>query len=166
MSNGGAASDPVISVSIFNRWQLFVEALRDTADTDIVRLTCVRDMTITPMFASARLGVTCGDGVEVVLARAYSEHVVRTRAELTVVDARHHRDWVKRKSETDGMRSYFGKPVFWPHGQIFGTIDFLDREPRELDERTYRLIDKIHNLVEIDIACEMENVRSRLPSSD
>lgn len=58
----------------------------------------------------------------------YCETVMSTGNELLVSNALKDPKWDKNPHIALGMISYYGLPLTWPHGEIFGTICILDNK--------------------------------------
>ncbi|PXW91130.1 PAS domain S-box-containing protein/diguanylate cyclase (GGDEF)-like protein [Nitrosomonas sp. Nm84] len=58
----------------------------------------------------------------------YCETVMSTRNELLVPNALKDPKWNKNPDIALGMISYYGLPLTWPYGEIFGTICILDNK--------------------------------------
>lgn len=68
----------------------------------------------------------------------YCETVVGTQKELLVPDATIDPIWKSGNPDIPlGMISYFGLPINWPDGEVFGTICLLDKKENHYSE-TYR----------------------------
>ncbi|MCH2276944.1 sensor domain-containing diguanylate cyclase [Thalassospira sp.] len=67
-------------------------------------------------------------------------------------DARGKAEWADNPELTeDGFCSYFGVPVTWSNGTIFGTICVFDREPTRYSDTLQKLIETIRDLIEADL---------------
>jgi diguanylate cyclase (GGDEF)-like protein len=67
-------------------------------------------------------------------------------------DARGKPEWADNPELTeDGFCSYFGVPVTWSNGTIFGTICVFDREPTRYSDTLQKLIETIRDLIEADL---------------
>lgn len=77
------------------------------------------------------------------------EHVITHQVELLVADSRVDAAWAGNPDERIGLVSYLGIPVYWPNGEVFGTVCVLDAEPRDFTAADRRLLlsarDAIHD---------------------
>ena len=60
--------------------------------------------------------------------------VMSREAELAVADARTEAQWANNATSGLGLIAYLGYPVYWPDGQVFGSICVLNHEPRDFNE--------------------------------
>ncbi len=56
-----------------------------------------------------------------------------------------------------GMVSYFGKPLFWPSGQLFGTFCVLDNKENSYSKKSLDLIERFHESVQLNLNTIHEN---------
>lgn len=77
------------------------------------------------------------------------ERVITDQAELMVADSRIEAEWMDNPDARMGLLAYFGFPVYWPDGDVFGTICVLNDSPRDFSEADRRLLlsarDAIHD---------------------
>lgn len=67
-------------------------------------------------------------------------------------DARGKSEWADNPELTeDGFCSYFGVPVTWSNGTIFGTICVFDCKPTQYSDTLQKLIETIRDLIEADL---------------
>ncbi len=82
----------------------------------------------------------------------YCEEVIKTRKELLISDARESEKWKNNPDIKRGMVSYFGFPLTWPDGNLFGTICVLDSEKNEYSDLFRKLMIQFKELVESHLA--------------
>jgi PAS domain S-box-containing protein len=78
----------------------------------------------------------------------YCEEVIKKDKELLVADARKSEKWKNNPDIELGMVSYFGFPLKWPDGDMFGTICVLDSEKNEYSELFRKIMVQFKELVE------------------
>ena len=81
----------------------------------------------------------------------YCEAVINGRKELIVNNALEDPDWCNNPDIKLGMIAYFGMPLHWPNGDIFGTICMLDNQPQQFDNPTKQLLRRFQAIIETDL---------------
>jgi formate hydrogenlyase transcriptional activator len=81
----------------------------------------------------------------------YCETVMKTRHPLSVPDALADEIWKANPDVELGMISYFGLPITWPNGDIFGTICVLDDKKNDLGELHKKLLSQFRDVVQEDL---------------
>ncbi len=51
-----------------------------------------------------------------------------------------------------GFLSYLGYPLFWPDGEIFGTLCVLDRRENTFDDEAREHVTRVKRQIERDLA--------------
>ena len=86
------------------------------------------------------------------------EYVITNQAELVVADSRFEAEWVENPDARRGLLAYLGFPVYWPDGDVFGTICVLDDSPRDFSQADRRLLlsarDAIHDSLGVAMATQ------------
>ncbi|PTL77846.1 histidine kinase [Vitiosangium sp. GDMCC 1.1324] len=85
------------------------------------------------------------------LTGLYCETVMRTRLPLLVPDALADERWMSNPDVERGMISYFGLPILWPSGEVFGTICVLDDKRNAYSELYSRLLVQFRDVVQADL---------------
>jgi len=83
--------------------------------------------------------------------RLYCEAVIKNQASLVVEDAEKDPLWRGNPDVELGLASYFGMPVNWPDGAVFGTLCILSREPRKPSALDYELLENFKSVVELTL---------------
>lgn len=86
----------------------------------------------------------------------YCETVMSSRAELIVPNALQDEDWKNNPDVELGMISYFGIPLIWPNGEVFGTICVLDGKTRYFSELYRSLLWKFKEIIETNFVQSKE----------
>jgi PAS domain S-box-containing protein len=81
----------------------------------------------------------------------YCETVMKTRQPLLVPDAVDDEEWKSNPDIKLGMISYFGLPIVWPNGDIFGTICVLDNKKNDHGELHKKLLSQFRDLIQEDL---------------
>lgn len=81
----------------------------------------------------------------------YCETVMDTQDPLMVPDALQDPDWDKNPDIKLGMISYYGVPLCWPDGKVFGTICVLDKEKNAYNDEYISLVKKFRESVQLGL---------------
>jgi hypothetical protein len=68
-----------------------------------------------------------------------------------VPDAVDDEEWKSNPDIKLGMISYFGLPIVWPNGDIFGTICVLDNKKNDHGELHKKLLSQFRDLIQEDL---------------
>ncbi len=90
----------------------------------------------------------------------YCETVVGERKELLVSNAAGDDNWKNNPDMDLNMLSYYGVPIRWPDGEMFGTFCVLDTKENRYTQDQKQLISKFAELVERDL--EIQHNRNQL----
>lgn len=89
----------------------------------------------------------------------YCEGVMDSRAALLVTDALEDPQWRNSPDANLGLVSYFGVPLCWPNGDIFGTVCVLDAKARQYSERQQELVTRFRDAVQQGLQTLFEQVQ-------
>jgi diguanylate cyclase (GGDEF)-like protein len=83
---------------------------------------------------------------------SFCRYMIEKKQSLYIKDAVNHEVWSQVQSVTDGhVRSYLGFPLFWPGGELFGTICVIDTKKTDYSEVLVQLLMQFKLLVEADL---------------
>jgi len=91
-------------------------------------------------------------GTRMSLLGVYCEETARTRARNMVEDARKDPQWADSPTAKAGIFSYLGFPVFWPNGEVFGTICAVDTKANKWLAPSDTMLKTIKDAVEAHLA--------------
>lgn len=151
---------PVLSEAQVARWNrlLLLLAERCSVPAALVMQVDTDEITVA---ASAETGSTpykVGDK-EHLNTGLYCEHVINNRVQLCVPNATKDPLWDHNPDIQLGMISYLGLPLFWPDGEVFGTICVLDRKENAYSPQIKELIALFRGVVEDQLALTYEKAR-------
>ena len=87
----------------------------------------------------------------------YCERVMDTRKELLVKNALRDSEWKHNPDIRLGMISYYGLPLTWPTGEIFGTLCILDSKENAYSSLYFKLMRRFRDSVQLSIAALYES---------
>jgi hypothetical protein len=91
-------------------------------------------------------------GTRMKLAGVYCEAAVKKRQKIRVVDARKDPLWADSPTVKAGIYAYLGYPLFWPDGEVFGTICVVDTKENKWGKRYESLLFTFKDAVEAHLA--------------
>ncbi len=87
-------------------------------------------------------------GTRMPLLGVYCETTARMRKKNQVEDARKDPVWADSPTAKAGIYSYLGFPVFWPNGEVFGTICAVDTKANRWVAPSDTLLQTVKDAVE------------------
>jgi PAS domain S-box-containing protein len=87
----------------------------------------------------------------------YCEEVMKEGAALLVRDATKDPKWAQNPDIELGMTYYFGFPIQWPDGEVFGTICVLDKKDNPQATACKELLSEFKAVIERDLLIIIEN---------
>ena len=91
-------------------------------------------------------------GTRMPLLGVYCETTARLRKRNMVEDARKDPLWLDSPTAKAGIFSYLGFPVFWPNGEVFGTICAVDTKANKWVSPSDTLLQTIKDAIEAHLA--------------
>ncbi len=114
---------------MFNSWQETVNLMAEVFSIPAALIMRVHAKDLEVFLASNNKDNVYQQGTKSPLDIGhYCETVMSTRNELLVPNALKDPKWDKNPHIAFGMISYYGLPLTWPYGEIFGTICILDNK--------------------------------------
>ncbi len=91
-------------------------------------------------------------GTRMPMMGVYCETAARKRQSIRVEDARKDPVWADSPTAKAGIFAYLGFPVFWPDGEVFGTICAIDTKENRWVSPSADLLRTIKDAVEAHLA--------------
>lgn len=136
----------------FNQWQVIVEIMAKLISVPSAIITKVDPPDIEVLFASTNPDNPYAQGLRVTMNNHFCEGVVRSQSKLLIPNALRSDEWKSAPELEDGMISYLGYPIFWPAGELFGTICVLDQKENYFTQEYEQLIEQFRNLIETQLS--------------
>jgi len=93
---------------------------------------------------------------------SFCRRLIETGEHLYVSDAENCNIWKHSPGVSEGpVRSYLGYPLYWPNGDVFGSICVIDTKPTDYSQDFVTLLGQLKKLIEANLrhADDMEEVR-------
>jgi signal transduction histidine kinase len=134
------------------KWQRIVDLIATIVQVPSAAITRLDppDLVILTANHSSANPFKCGDRVRVCI-ELYCETVMTTRQPLCVPNAVEDERWLLAPSRKFGLVAYYGIPLCWPNGSVFGTICVLDDKANSYCQLHRELLDQFHDVVEADL---------------
>lgn len=82
----------------------------------------------------------------------YCRRVIEQKAPFYEPNATGKPEWATNPElSKDGYLSYYGVPLLWPDGSLFGTLCVYDQNPTNYDRILLELVDSFRDLIEADL---------------
>lgn len=83
---------------------------------------------------------------------SFCRRVIETRRSLYVDDPKSEEQWRDYPAVAEGpVRSYYGLPIEWPDGTLFGTICAIDNKATHYDSTYLRLLEQFREMIASDL---------------
>jgi len=144
---------PEIPATIFEKWQKSIALAGNFLAVSAVMITRFSE-TNCAIFITKESGdnpfrnndsVKLGTGL-------FCETVAGRKTPLIVPDTEASSYWKSNPFASNGMRSYYGVPLHWEDGDLFGTLCILDAKVNAFHEGTGAFLDHLQRIVESDLA--------------
>lgn len=84
--------------------------------------------------------------------KSFCRKIMESKSELYVYDAQHDDYWKDAPPVVDGpVQSYCGLPIYWPNGDLFGTICIIDTKPTDYPSKLLSLLKQFSLLIMADL---------------
>lgn len=145
-------SDDELSSELISHWQGIVDLMAELANVPSAIITRAEPPMIEVLRASDTPDNPYHQGLRGEMNGHYCQHVIESRDRLHVRDARVDPDWQHAPEVDYGVVAYLGYPLYWPDGEVFGTICILDRKGNEFGSLCDRLLQQFRLLVQANLA--------------
>jgi diguanylate cyclase (GGDEF)-like protein len=90
-----------------------------------------------------------------------SEAIVGQKSPLLVADASSHPDWKNSPSFNGRMNSFYGLPINWENGELFGSLCVFDNKANTFDDKLILHIKEFRDILEEDLKSIQFNANMR-----
>jgi len=146
-------SKPNISDSYIEKWQNIITIAAENIDVPAALIMKITADAMTVVVKSNTKDNPYKKGDSDDLGHGlYCETVIGTNKKLFIKNALKDEHWKNNPDINLKMISYYGLPINWPDGQIFGTICILNNTEMTLDSKQINLFDTFKEMIEEDLA--------------
>jgi signal transduction histidine kinase len=145
-------SQTVIPAQIVEIWQRIVDSISALLFVPSVMINRLEQKELEVFLSNNSCDNPFPAGTRMPLLGVYCEATAKARQRLQVEDARKDPLWSDSPTAKAGIYSYLGFPVFWPDGEVFGTICAVDTKANKWATPSDTLLQTIKDAVEAHLA--------------
>ncbi len=144
--------DIVIPSQIVEIWQRIVDSISALLSVPTVMINRLEPPELEIFRSNISRNNPFPSGTRMPLPGVYCEATARTRKRNKVEDARKDPRWANSHTAKAGIFSYLGFPLFWPSGEVFGTICAVDTKANKWLSPSDTLLQTVKEAVEAHLA--------------
>jgi GAF domain-containing protein len=144
--------DTKIPSQIVTIWQRIVDSISALLSVPTVMINRLEPPDLEVFRSNISRDNPFPSGTRMPMLGIYCETTARTRQRNQVEDARKDPLWANSPTAKAGILSYLGFPVFWPSGEVFGTICAIDTKANKWLSPSDTLLQTVKDAVEAHLA--------------
>ena len=144
--------DSTIPVSIIDIWQRMVNIIAQLLGSPSVMINRLSPPELEVFRSNLDAINPFPSGTRMPMEGVYCATAASTRQRLQVVDARKDPQWAESPTAKAGIFAYLGYPIFWPDGDVFGTICTVDTKENDWGEKCDHILSTFKIAVEANLA--------------
>jgi diguanylate cyclase (GGDEF)-like protein len=145
------------------KWQQTVDLLAEMFDSSCGTIVQLRQNEFNAVVASKNQdNVLNKNDAWPLELNSFCRRIIETKQALNVQNAKADEEWRFTPPVADGpVRSYCGLPLFWPDGQLFGTICVIDTKQTEHSPLLLKLLKQFSLLImkDLKILCDYNKLK-------
>jgi len=145
-------SNIVIPSRIIDIWQRIVDSISVLLPAPSVMINRLQPPELEVFLSNINRDNPFPSGTRMPILGIYCEITARSQQRLKVEDARKDAVWAESPTAKAGIFSYLGYPLFWPDGEVFGTICVVDTKENKWVEPSDTLLQTVKEAVEAHLA--------------
>lgn len=142
----------VIPSNIIDIWQRIVDTISVLLSVPSVMINRLDPPDLEVLRSNVGPDNPFPSGTRIPLLGLYCETAAKKRQMLQVVDARKDPQWADSPTAKAGIFAYLGFPLFWPNGEVFGTICAVDTKENKWVSPSESLLRTVKDAVEAHLA--------------
>ena len=165
-------SEEIIDFSLESKWQRLLDLSIEVFGVPIVLITRANasDTEILLRGGVEARGLNPGEKFPQNTGYFF-EAVAESKDERIVIDAMRDEKWEKSKEVALGFNAFLGVPIFWPTGEVFGTICVMDTKARQFSELDRKLLSEFAGIMRSDLLNQLGQkdllvIQSKLASAE
>jgi GAF domain-containing protein len=153
----------IIPSQIVEIWQRIVDSISVSLSVPSVMINRLEPPELEVFRSNISLNNPFPSGTRMQMAGVYCETAAKKRQRVRVKDARKDPLWADSPTAKAGILAYLGYPVFWPSGQVFGTICAVDTKENRWITPSESLLQTVKDAIEAHLAlvAAMEELEKR-----
>jgi GAF domain-containing protein len=141
-----------IPSQIVDIWQKIVDSISVLLDVPSVMINRLEPPELEVFRSNISPDNPLPSGTRMQMAGVYCEAAARRRQSVQVTDARKDPVWADSPTAKAGIFAYLGYPVFWPDGDVFGTICAVDTKENKWIKPSADLLHTFRDAIEAHLA--------------
>ncbi|MDI6452750.1 sensor domain-containing diguanylate cyclase [Peloplasma aerotolerans] len=143
---------PKITDEIQSKWQNIMNVIADILNVPAGLIMKITKTDMEVFIKSSNLeNPYPADGKDQLGHGLYCETVIGTDQQLIVENALNHKQWKDNPDVALNMISYFGLPIKWHDGEVFGTICVLNNQEHKYSKKHQQLLNLFKEAIESDL---------------
>jgi signal transduction histidine kinase len=144
---------------IYQKWLGTANLIAEVAEVSSGVITRIYDNNLEMFASSNKDNEVFANGIRIPLnAGLFCSQVINSGKQLVVTDATKTNEWSDKAGVGSGFISYLGEPIFWPDGNVFGTICVLDKKAKSYNEMIVNLVKNFKESIEADLKFIIQNM--------
>lgn len=144
--------DIKVPEDVLESWQITADLLANIANIPAALIMRAHDTEIEVFVSSHSVGNIYHSGERASLnSGLYCETVISTQRNLLVPNALTDPLWANNPDIASGMIAYYGLPLNWPSGDVFGTICILDKKENPYNKKTMDLMERFRDSIQLSL---------------
>lgn len=145
-------SDVVIPSQVVDIWQRIVDSISTVLHVPSVMINRLEPPDLEVFRSNVHHDNPLPSGTRMPMLGVYCEATAKMRQRNMVEDARKDPQWANSPTAKAGIFSYLGFPLFWPNGNVFGTICAVDTKANRWITPSDTLLQTVKEAVEAHLA--------------
>jgi len=142
----------IIPSPIIEIWQRVVDVISDLLSVPSVMINRLEPPELEVFRSNISPNNPFPSGTRMQMAGIYCETAAKKRQRVQIEDARKDPLWADSPTAKAGIFAYLGYPVFWPNGEVFGTICAVDTKENKWGKRYESLLQTFKDAIEAHLA--------------
>ena len=155
--------DTTIPSQIVEIWQRIVDSISASLSVPSIMINRLEPPDLEVFRSNISPDNPFPAGTRMPMLGVYCETAAKKRQKVQVEDARKDPLWADSPTAKAGIFAYLGFPVFWPSGEVFGTICAVDTKENKWVAPSETLLQTVKEAVEAHLAlvAAMEELRKK-----
>jgi len=141
-----------IPSKIVDIWQQVVNSISDLLSVPSVMINRLEPPELEVFRSNISPNNPFPSGTRMQMAGIYCEAAAKRRQRVQVIDARKDPLWADSPTAKAGIFAYLGYPLFWPDGEVFGTICAVDIKENKWGKQYESLLQTFKDAIEMHLA--------------
>ena len=146
------SKNTIIPAQIVGIWQRIVDSMSVLLAVPSVMINRIEPPDLEVFRSNISPENPFPSGTRMPLLGIYCETAIKKRQKVQVEDARKDPVWANSPTAQAGIFAYLGFPVFWPDGDVFGTICAIDTDENKWISSSESLLQTVKDAVEAHLA--------------